>query len=64
MEAAAYIGVSSGKFDDMVSDGRMPQPIEIDARRIWDIRAIDRAFDALGGEGRSVWDDLLEGRRA
>ncbi len=63
-EAAAYIGVSAGKFDDMVADGRMPGPIEIDARRIWDIRAIDRAFDALGGEARSVWDDLLEGRGA
>ncbi len=64
VEAAAYIGVSAGKFDDMVADGRMPAAIEIDARRIWDIRAIDRAFDALGGESRSVWDDLLEGRRA
>lgn len=63
-EAAAYVGVSAGKFDDMVSDGRMPKAIEIDTRRVWDIRAIDRAFDALGGAERSAWDDLTEGPRA
>jgi predicted DNA-binding transcriptional regulator AlpA len=64
VEAAAYIGVSAGKFDDMVADGRMPQPISIDSRRVWDLRAIDRAFDALGGEASSVWDALVKGRPA
>lgn len=59
IEAAAYIGVSGGKFDEMVGDGRMPKPIFIDARRIWDIREIDKAFSALGGEEHSVWDELL-----
>ena len=26
VESAAYIGVSVGKFDEMVADGRMPPP--------------------------------------
>lgn len=60
VEAAAYVGVSAGKFDDMVADGRMPAPISVDARRIWDIRAIDKAFDALGGEPvENEWDVAL-----
>lgn len=34
----------------MVVDGRMPKPKEIDARRVWDIRALDVAFDSLSSE--------------
>lgn len=55
--SAVYIGVSTRKFDEMVRDGRMPKPKEIDARRVWDIRALDSAFDALPGEGdENPWD--------
>ena len=46
-EAAMYVGVSAAKFDQLVADGRMPAPIRIDARKIWDIRSLDLAFDAL-----------------
>jgi hypothetical protein len=61
VEAAAYVGVSAGKFDDMVADGRMPAAISIDTRRVWDIRAVDKAFDALGGEsGDNEWDGVLK----
>jgi predicted DNA-binding transcriptional regulator AlpA len=49
-EAAMYIGVSAGKFDELVADGRMPKPVKIDKRSIWDIRALDLAFDALAEE--------------
>lgn len=56
-EAAVYIGVSARKFDEMVVDGRMPRPKAIDARRIWDLRALDVAFDALPGEEDwNPWD--------
>jgi hypothetical protein len=55
-----YIGVSPGKFDQMLADGRMPGPRRIDGRKVWDIRDLDMAFDALpredGPEGGS-WDD-------
>ncbi len=46
-EAAAYIGISTTKFLAMVADGRMPRPKQIDARRVWDIRRLDAAFDDL-----------------
>jgi predicted DNA-binding transcriptional regulator AlpA len=57
-EAAMYIGVSAGKFDEMVADGRMPAPIRIDARKIWDIRSLDLAFDELPREDPTPnsWD--------
>jgi predicted DNA-binding transcriptional regulator AlpA len=58
--AAAYIGVSASKFDDMVKDGRMPAPIPVDARRIWDRVALDHAFDALAasGERDTSWEGV------
>jgi hypothetical protein len=55
-----YIGVSAGKFDEMVADGRMPEPVKIDSRKLWDIRSLDLAFDALPREHEttgSSWDD-------
>lgn len=57
-EAAAYICLSPSAFDAMVADGRMPKPKRCGARRIWDIRKIDLAFDALpGDEEKNPWDD-------
>lgn len=58
--AAAYIGVGTTKFDEMVKDGRMPQPIQVDGRRLWDRRAIDRAFDVLAGveDQPNTWSDI------
>lgn len=46
-EAAAYIGVSPSLFDEMISDGRMPQPKLLNARTVWDRRRLDLAFDAI-----------------
>ena len=50
-QAAAYIGVSPTKFDEMVLQGTMPQPKEIGTRRLWDRQAIDEAFEALPDKG-------------
>jgi predicted DNA-binding transcriptional regulator AlpA len=62
VEAAAYIGVSPGKFDELVRDGRMPPPKRIDGRKVWDIQDLDLAFDALPSENEtsagSTWDDF------
>ena len=56
-ESAVYIGVSTRKFDEMVADGRMPKAKAIDARRVWDILALDAAFDALPSEEDiNPWD--------
>jgi predicted DNA-binding transcriptional regulator AlpA len=53
-ESAEYIGVSVSKFDEMVRDGRMPQPRLIDRRKVWDIEQLDAAFRDLPGGG---WHD-------
>jgi predicted DNA-binding transcriptional regulator AlpA len=50
-EAAAYIGFSARKFDELVADGRMPKPKRIDGVVVWDIHRLDLAFDALPEEG-------------
>lgn len=52
--AAAYIGVSPTLFDQMVFDGRMPKPKQINSRRIWDRHEIDRYFDALEQTAKSI----------
>jgi predicted DNA-binding transcriptional regulator AlpA len=58
-EAAEYIGVGASKFDQMVSDGRMPPPKIIDARRVWDRHRLDSAFDALPDkEAVNEWDEV------
>jgi len=55
-----YIGISAGKFDELVADGRMPEPLKIDGRKIWDIRSLDLAFDALPRENPTpnTWDGV------
>ena len=61
-EAAAYIGVSPGKLDQLVADGRMPPPKAIDGRRVWDRLALDRAFAALpdadGAQSDDIWSKV------
>ncbi|HEY8577586.1 MAG TPA: hypothetical protein VIL88_14765 [Devosia sp.] len=57
--AAAFIDVSPSKFDEMVRDGRMPKPKQIDARRVWSRTAIEKAFARLPG-GEDDQDDEWE----
>ena len=49
-QGAAYVGVSPSFFDQLVRDGRMPQPKRINSRTVWDRNLLDLAFDALSGE--------------
>ena len=53
-ESADYIGVSVTKFLEMVADGRMPKAKKIDGRRVYDIRRLDEAFDAIDGDEVTV----------
>jgi hypothetical protein len=62
-EAAAYVGVGVTLFDEMVNDGRMPKPIEVNSRGLWDRQKLDSHFDALAdkaatGEGVNDWDNV------
>jgi excisionase family DNA binding protein len=49
-EAARYVGVGATKFDEMVTDGRMPKPKRVDGRVIWDRLRLDAAFSDLSEE--------------
>jgi predicted DNA-binding transcriptional regulator AlpA len=50
VQAAAYIGVSPSLFDEMVKDGRMPKPVRINARTVWDRAKLDEAFATLSDD--------------
>ncbi len=50
IEAARYVGVGVSMFDQMVEDGRMPQPKRINTRKVWDKVAIDLYFSDLPDE--------------
>lgn len=52
-EAAAYVGISPVKFDQMIADGRMPRAKCIDRRRVWDVRPLDECFDRLPVDGQT-----------
>lgn len=58
-EAAAYIGLGQTKFLALVGEGKMPKPVRIDRRAIWDIRDLDRAFDAMREDAMN--DDVDDG---
>ncbi|HVW91451.1 MAG TPA: hypothetical protein VHB74_02470 [Devosia sp.] len=57
IEAAVYVGVSTTKFDEMVENRTMPEPIHIGSRLVWDIRKLDDAFDALSFDEIDTWAD-------
>ncbi|MGJ5206124.1 helix-turn-helix transcriptional regulator [Bradyrhizobium sp. HKCCYLR20261] len=56
LQAAEYIGVSVSTFDKMVAEGEMPAPMRIRGRVIWDLKGVDRAFEALSDADGNPWD--------
>ena len=56
-ESAIYVGVSPSKFDEMRKDGRIGPARLIDGRKVWDIYALDQAFDAFPLEGGDIAED-------
>lgn len=60
-DAAAYVGISPTKFDELVRDGRMPAPKLIDRRKVWDRNRLDIAFEALPDTETPAndWDQAL-----
>jgi predicted DNA-binding transcriptional regulator AlpA len=59
-EAARYIGISVTLFDELVAERTMPPPFDIRSRKLWDIRALDAAIDALADQTAhsSKWKDV------
>jgi excisionase family DNA binding protein len=56
-EAAEYLGISPSKFDQLRKDGRIGPPRLIDGRKVWDIRELDRDFEAFPIEGEQEDED-------
>jgi hypothetical protein len=54
--SAVYVNLSPNTFDDMVDKGIMPKPRIIpDCRRkVWDVRELDAAVDALLHDGEDL----------
>jgi hypothetical protein len=47
VEAARYLGISPSKFDQLRGDGRIGPARMIASRKVWDVRDLDVAFEAL-----------------
>ena len=56
VEAAIYIGISPSKFDELRKDGRVGPARLIDGRKVWDMRDLDLAFEALPMESNEAED--------
>jgi excisionase family DNA binding protein len=59
-EAAMYVGISASKFDELVRDGRMPRPKRIDGRKVWDVHALDLAFNSLPDDNDQVQKNTFD----
>jgi hypothetical protein len=64
-QAAEYVGVGVTLFDRLVADGKLPKPVEVNSRRIWDRWALDASFGALAemtaaGDGANYWDKVKQ----
>ena len=57
VEAAAYIGVSPSKFDDLRKANRIAPPKILDGRLIFTVERLDEFLDALPDENRESGDD-------
>jgi predicted DNA-binding transcriptional regulator AlpA len=61
VQSAAYLGVSPSLFDQLVADGRMPKPVRINSRVLWDRVQLDHAFAALSDRAKDSddpWDKV------
>ena len=57
--AAAFLGVSTSKFQSLVEQGRLPKPKSVDRVRVWDRRALTEAFDLLSSDDEGTgWEDV------
>ena len=61
--AAAYVNVSPNTFDKLVELGLMPKPRILPGcrRKLWDVRELDIAVDALPHDGEQELVSADEG---
>jgi predicted DNA-binding transcriptional regulator AlpA len=66
--AAAYLGsMSKSKFLELVDQGRLPRPVQIDGITMWDRFELDAAFDQIKADqtqrsGKRNTVDMVLGR--
>ena len=61
-EAARYIGVGVSTFDRLIGEGRMPRPLRVGKRVIWDRLKVEAAFAELDeDDGENTIDRALKG---
>jgi predicted DNA-binding transcriptional regulator AlpA len=59
VQSAAYIGVSVSLFDQLVKDGRMPEPVRLNSRLVWDRLQLDDASLSDGArDGSDPWSKV------
>jgi predicted DNA-binding transcriptional regulator AlpA len=60
-EAAAALAVSTTKFDEWVSDGRMPKGHQIDGVVLWDTQEIRETWERLrdGHHSKNPFDGII-----
>lgn len=49
-----YLGISASTFDELRATGKVELPRIIKGRKLWDIRELDMAFDALPRENQQI----------
>lgn len=59
-DAALYIGVGTTTFDRLVEEGRMPKPMKVGKRVVWDRLKIDAAFADLDEQRENYFDGGLK----
>ena len=62
-EAAAFCGMSSAQFLKEVAAGNLPAPIGglLSKRKLWSLKALERAIDGSGApEGAAIDDPLMQ----
>ena len=52
--AAAYVGVTAGRFEQLVRDNVVPPPVMVDNKRRWPIALLDVAKEAVGSSMPSL----------
>lgn len=48
-EAASMVDLSPARFTKAVKEGLFPNPIRIGTRKVWSIKALQKAVDRLAG---------------
>jgi len=55
-QAAAYCGIGTSLFDNLVESGVFPTPKALGARRVWDRLELDKAFSAVPNIRKDIED--------